>query len=158
MAEEKGTQQGEQQKEDRHSDPYSYFKNIEHEMTNRDAAFHLLDPGKTLAQIAGKAVYRDDEQLIRFSQCLAKLDECEIGEHAPPEYASGYNLVLYILTGSPAIEGYNRELFTQALGRLYAPSAYELRKTGKVSGSKEQQKKRWNVLKNKEEKQGETSQ
>ena len=141
--------------------PYDYFNKVEHELTNRDASFHLLQPGKTLREIMAKAVYPDMDYLVRVSQCIAKLNEFEIGENTlgkdgDPNYSSGIELVMDILNGLPAIEGFNRAEFIQGLGRPFAPSVYELKKTGKIAGSKEA-KKRYNILKSKEAKEQEDS-
>lgn len=150
-------QQVAEQKGEWHKNPYDFFKSTEHELINRDASFHLLQPGKTLQEIMAKAVYPDMEYAVRCAQCIAKLNECEIGEGAPPEYASGLQLVGNLLNMLPAIDGFNRQEFIMGLGRLLAPSLWETKKTGKPSSSKET-KKRFNILKSRKDEQEESAQ
>ena len=156
MAEEQVEQKITEPKGEWHKNPEDFFKSTEHDLINRDASFHLLQPGKTLHEIMAKASYPDMEYLVRCSQCIAKLNECEIGEGATPEYSSGIELVIDILNGLPAIEGFNRQEFIMGLGRLLAPSLWETKKTGKPSSSKET-KRRFNILKNKKNEQEEES-
>lgn len=137
------------------NDPYSFFQNTAHELITHDASYQLLQSPSTLSEIWGKTNLPDRDFLLRVAQTVAKLEECDLGEGSEAPYDAPMNFVKNVLNGLISIEGFSRSEFIQALGRLFAPSVWELKKTGKISGGGKAGKQKYNVLKSREDKQEE---
>lgn len=133
------------------SSAYDFFRSTAHELVSQDAAFQLIKPGESIKEILNKTTFPDNDYLNRVVQCIAKLEESELGEKAEPPYDSGMNLVKNICIGLNSIHGRARGEFMQGLGRLFAPSYFELMETGKVS-TKEEVKRKQGFFKKKEQK------
>jgi len=138
-----------------HATPYDFFKSTSHEVITHDASYQLLQPGESVREILSKTNLPDQDFLNRVAQCIAKLEECGLGEDAKPPYNSAINMVKNVLIGLNSLEGNSRAEFIQALGRLFAPGFYELKKTGKISAEGAKPKKHLGILKSREEKQEE---
>jgi hypothetical protein len=134
------------------TDPYNFFKATSHELTAHDASFQLLQGSDELVAILAKTNIPSLDFLIRVAQAVAKLEECDLGERADPPYNAPMKFIKNVLNGLPSIEGFARSEFIQALGRLFAPSVWELKKTGKISGGGKAGKAKYNVLKSHEDK------
>ena len=114
--------------------PYDFFRSTAHELVTHDASYQLIQPGETIREILAKTVFFDLDDLNRVAQCIAKLEESGLGEDAEPPYDSGINMVKNILLGRVSIYGRSRGEFMQALGRLFAPSYFDLMQNGKIKG------------------------
>lgn len=132
------------------SSPYDFFRSTAHELVSQDAAFQLIKPGESIKEILSKTTFPDNDYLNRVVQCVAKLEESELGENAEPPYDSGINLIKNICIGLNSIHGRARGEFMQGLGRLFAPSYFELLETGKMS-TKEEVKRKQGFFKKKEQ-------
>ena len=130
---------------------YDFFRSTAHELVSQDAAFQLIKPGESIKEILSKTTFPDNDYLNRVVQCIAKLEESELGESAEPPYDSGMNLIKHICIGLNSIHGRARGEFMQGLGRLFAPSYFELMETGKMS-TKEEVKRKEGFFKKKDQK------
>ncbi len=133
--------------------PYDFFKNTAHEIITQDAAFQLIKPGTSFREILAKTNIQDRDFLNRVVQFKEKLEEYGLGENAWPPWNQSMEMLKDLLVGLTSIEGFGRAEFSMALSRLIAPALWELKKTGKISGSKSA--KQLGVLKAREQKESE---
>ena len=137
--------------EEKTSSPYDFFRSTAHEIVSQDAAFQLLRPGESLSDILAKTAIPDQDYFNRVVQCVAKLEDSELGEDAEPPYDAGINLVKNLLNGLNSLHARSRAEFIQGLSRVFAPGYFELLQTGKMTASLKS-KKHAGIFKGKEEK------
>ena len=139
-------------------DPYKFFEATRHDLIVQDASFQLLKPGETFDEILAKTAIPDQDFLMRICQAKMKLERYGCGEKAAdPKLRSGVNFLKGILIGLNSVNARSRGEFIQGLSRVFAPTYFELMKTGKIT-SEGKAKKHLGILKSREDKQQESDQ